>query len=297
VISPVKDFSLKNKNTWLVGGKADWYFEPTSIAQLIEAQKWAQSKQLNITILGSGSNCLISDQGVEGLVIGMSQLKDRNIKIEKNILYIHAQSGVQKSELLKIFLKYKLAPALFLAGIPGDVGGGVSMNAGIAEMYIPREFGELVSSVSVLKPDHQIVSYNHDSIEWKYRHTMGWQPGIICEAVLRWPIIEVQDILTKVRDANRLRLSKQPLDMPSCGSVFINPTGTLMKAAQLIDKAGFKGRQIGGAQISSKHANFIVNTGNATAQDMADLIRLAQSEVKAQFGIELNSEVVWMGRW
>ena len=123
----------------------------------------------------------------------------------------------------------------------------------------------------------------------------GWQPGIIVQVGLSWPMHIDEKILDKVRDANRVRLSKQPLDMPSCGSVFVNPQGH--KAAQLIEFCGLKGRQCGEAQVSLKHANFIVNLGNAKATDIWQLILDVQQAVKSKTGVELKTEVVQLGNW
>ena len=138
---------------------------------------------------------------------------------------------------------------MMMAGIPGDVGGGVVMNAGVAENFKPREFCDLVQSVKVLKDDLSIQEYRSEDMKWSYRHCEGWKPGIIIEVVLTAGKNELPDVLDKVRDANKIRLSKQPLEKPSCGSVFRNPDG--FKAAQLIDQNGLKGLIIGQAQVST----------------------------------------------
>lgn len=281
--------------SWLIGGAADYYVQPATLEELKESQSWAQSKKLPITILSGGSNVLISDRGVRGLVINLKSFNKVETRTTEKQVELICEAGAGKNELLKIYLKQKLAPALFLAGIPGDVGGGIVMNAGVAEDMKPREFTEITGWFEVLKPDGTLKRYEHKDIEWSYRHSNNWQPGIIVKAGLVWPNEPDATILEKVRNANKVRLSKQPLDMPSCGSVFQNPPGH--KAAQLIDSCGLKGTQIGQAQVSLKHANFIVNLGQATATDTYNLMLKVQSTVKSQKGVDLKTEVVRMGEW
>lgn len=289
---------LKDYTSWLVGGRADYFCLPQSEGEIIEALNYAQNKNIPWSILSGGSNVLISDEGVEGLVICLRQYTGITIDDSGAALRLDCCAGTGKSDLLKIFLKYKLAPALFLAGLPGDVGGGVVMNAGVAESFMPREFHEIVEWVEILRPtDEGIkkVRLNGQEIHWSYRHSSGWQPGVISRVGICWDLFRDETILERVREANRIRLSKQPLDMPSCGSVFVNPPGH--KSAQLIDRCGLKGFQVGGAQVSTKHANFIVNRGTATARDILDVISHVQRTVKASEGVDLQTEVVRMGRW
>ncbi len=291
---------LKNVNcaeytSWLVGGEAEHFCLPENIQQLQEALEFSKQQNLPVTILGGGSNVLISDQGIPGLTICLRRFSSVNSEIRDGRIFIQALSGTAKSELLKIFLKNKLAPALFLAGLPGDVGGGVVMNAGVAESFHPREFMEFVDSIEVMNPMGEIHQINKSDLKISYRHTDGWQPNIITTVNMSWPLEEDLEILNKVKEANKTRLSKQPLDMPSCGSVFKNPEG--FKAAQLIDQCGLKGFRIGDAQVSLKHANFIVNLDQARAADIWDVILHVQKTVLEQKNVQLKTEVVRLGRW
>ena len=281
--------------SWQVGGEAEFFCLPKSLEEVQQAQTWAAQKALTISILGGGSNVLISDQGVEGLTICLKNFSGVQVSEENGELKVIAKSGTSKSELLKTFLKHQLAPALFLAGIPGDVGGGVVMNAGVAESFKPREFVELTEWIEVLRPDNRVEKLFSKDLKWVYRHSEGWQPGIIVTVALRWPLEKDPKVLTQVRDANKVRLSKQPLDMPSCGSVFKNPEGH--KAAQLTDSCGLKGYSVGGAQVSKKHANFIVNTGDAKASEIWQVILHVKKTVKEKTGVDLTTEVVRLGRW
>lgn len=289
--------SLAEYTSWLVGGAADWFCLPESEADVMDALTFALNRQIPWCVLGGGTNVLVSDQGVEGLVIGLKNLVGVKTQVQDNRLRLECLAGTSKSELLKVFLKHKLPPALFLAGLPGDVGGGIVMNAGVSEAMVPREFYEIVDSFEVLQVTNGQIQKKHfakDQVQWSYRHSTGWQPGIVTTATLSWELAEDSDILQKVRDANRNRLSKQPLDLPSCGSVFVNPPG--LKAAQLIDRCGLKGFQIGGAQVSLKHANFIVNLGGATAADLRAVMDHVRATVDAKEGVSLHAEVVWLGR-
>lgn len=287
--------SLANLNSWKVGGEAEYFCTPSNIDECIEAHNWAASKKLAVTYLGLGSNVLISDKGIKGLVICTRKLKAIHHYEEEGKLKIECMAGNTKMELLKLFLKYELSPALMFAGIPGDIGGGVVMNAGISEKLEPREFEEVVEWVEVLR-DGEIHRYQHKDLEWTYRHCHGWEPGMLVKACISWPLEpKTPEIKKLVKEANQTRLKKQPLELPSCGSVFKNPLP--QHSGRLIEEAGLKGHSIGGAQVSEKHANFIVNTGNATASEMRSLIELVQKTVHEKFKVQLQTEVRYLGLW
>lgn len=289
-----KNVSLKPFNSWKVGGAAESYCAPTTLEELRECLTWAYQNKTEVTVLGGGTNCLISDNGIPGLVIHLYKLSGVTSREENQKLYIEAFAGTAKSELLKIFLKAKLAPALFLAGLPGDVGGGVVMNAGVGEQITPREFVEITDWVEVLKFDGTLQRFEKKQLSWSYRHCEGWRPGIVVRVGLSWPIQPQPEILQEVKAANQLRLKKQPLEWPSCGSVFVNPPGG--KSGQLIEQCGLKGFSIGDAQVSEKHGNFIINKGQATAQQLEQVIQHVQKTVLDKTGFVLKTEVVRLGR-
>jgi UDP-N-acetylmuramate dehydrogenase len=290
-----KNISLSSFTSWLVGGVAEQFCLPASLSELKEALQYAQQEHLAITVLGGGSNVLISDDGIAGLTIGLKNLTGVRTEIQGDRFVIEAMAGTSKSELLKIFLKNKLPPALFLAGLPGDIGGGVVMNAGVAEAFTPREFVEIIDWIEVLRPEGSVHRLQKKDLQWNYRHCEGWKPGIIVRVGLSCKNVPDDQILVQVKAANHARLSKQPLDMPSCGSVFVNPPGH--KAAQLIDSCGLKGYTFGNAQVSLKHANFIVNLSKATSQEIWSVIEHVKKIVKEKTGVELKTEVVRLGRW
>lgn len=291
----LQNVNLAQYTSWLIGGDADHFCLPETIDDLKQAITFAQKNNLAITILGGGTNVLVSDDGVAGLTICLRRLSKITAIEKDGKLNIEALSGTAKSELLKTFLKNKLAPALFLAGLPGDVGGGVVMNAGVAEAFVPREFMDFVDWIEVMTLDLKIIRLQKNQLNIKYRHTDGWQPHVIINVGMSWPMEVDPTILDKVREANKSRLLKQPLDMPSCGSVFKNPEGH--KAARLIDSTGLKGFRIGDAQVSLKHANFIVNLDKATAKNIDDVISHVQKIVEKEKGVKLTTEVVRLGRW
>lgn len=296
----LKAYNLKKHTSWLVGGEAEYAFFPKSKNDLEQAILWAYKNNLEITVLGSGSNVLISDKGVKGLVILMEKMCGFTISEKNNKFYLDAWAGTLKSDVLKFFIKEKLAPAVFLAGLPGDLGGGVVMNAGVSTNVEPREFVSITEEIEVFKFNkikNQVDSqvFKNKDLKWSYRKSEGWQPGIIFRVQLSWPKVIDENVFEKVKEGNVRRKNTQPLTQPSCGSVFKNPETD--KAGRLIEAAGLKGFRIGDAQVSEKHANFIVNLGDATAADIDRLIKHIQKTVGDRFGIILTNEVKYLGLW
>jgi UDP-N-acetylmuramate dehydrogenase len=294
-LSILKNVNLADLTSWQIGGPAEFFCAPTTPDELKEALLFSTSQNLPITVIGGGSNILIADQGIQGLVVSMRKFSAIKSEIKDEKIYIECLAGTGKNELLKIFLKNQLEPALFLAGLPGDVGGGVVMNAGVAEAFTPREFMELVDSIDVMTASGEIKNIPKSQLKISYRHTDGWQPNVVMKVFLSWPYKQNPQILQQVREANKIRLTKQPLDMPSCGSVFKNPHP--QKAAQMIDQCGLKGFRIGDAQVSMKHANFIVNLGKATATDTWNVIQHVRQIVKQEKSVDLVTEVIRLGQW
>ena len=292
---PRRTYPLCGWNSWKVGGDADFFCQPENQEDIFYSLKWAREKNLPVTFLGGGTNVLISDQGVEGLVIGLQKLKTYREWQEKNRLCISALAGVSKAQIMQIFLRHKLAPTLFLCGLPGDVGGGVVMNAGVGQDISPKEFKDIVDWVKVIR-DGEVILIKSEDIKWEYRFSTGWEPGLIYEVGISWPLEPLPDLSLRLKDMALKRTQSQPLQSASCGSVFKNPL-TGEKSGALIDQCGLKGYQIGQACISTKHANFIVNRGGATARDIHHLIQHAQKTVKSKYGILLEPEVKYMGRW
>jgi UDP-N-acetylmuramate dehydrogenase len=294
----IKDFALSEYTTWKIGGVADWGCQPTSIEDVQAACRWAQEKKQPITVVSGGSNVLISDQGVEGLVLVMNQLSGiTNIQYENSVLSCECLAGTPKSDLLKVFVKQKLSPAIFLAGLPGDIGGGVVMNAGVGHDVSPKEFVEITKWFEYIPTNSSgetIVRVPKHEAEWSYRHCKGWGPGVITRVGIEWKEDPKLDLLQRLQESNKRRMASQPLQWPSCGSVFKNPPNN--KSGRLIDECGLKGYTVGGAQVSTLHANFIVNVGGASAQDIMAVVTHVQNTVQAKSGILLEPEFKWLGR-
>ncbi len=298
-----ENISLKSFNTWKTGGEAKFFAMPSDLHQYQEAILWAVKCQLEICFLGQGSNTLISDQGFLGLVLCSKKFQNVDVLSEDDHLVLRCESGAPKYKVMRLFLKYKLKPALFLSGIPGDVGGGVVMNAGVSEAIFPKEFGDIVKSFKVLSwqssqdlgVTFKIKDYSGSEINWSYRSSKNWNPGFIFEVDLTYPMQPDEEIPNKVKGAISNRKLKQPWDKPSCGSVFVNPLDH--KSGQLIESLDLKGFQIGGAQVSYKHANFIVNTGGATSQDIHEVIQHVKTKVFEKYHVSLHTEVVYLGPW
>ena len=287
---------LKERTWWKTGGSAEYFCLPSHLSELQTACQWAQTKKLPIHVLSGGTNTLVSDKGVSGLVIGLNQLNDIQVKESQNKICISALAGVPKHQLFKIFSQYKLAPALFLCGLPGDTGGGVVMNAGVGSALCPKEFVEIVDSIQVLSLNSlELQTFKKKDLQWGYRFCTGWELGIIFRVELQWPLEPLEDFHQKLKQVNKQRVSTQPLGQASCGSVFKNPRGE--KSGRLIEKAGLKGFRIGGAEVSHKHANFIVNKNQASAQDIHQVICHVRNTVKEKFGIVLEPEVRYIGDW
>jgi len=298
--------NLAPYTSWKIGGDADFFCLPKNIDEIKKALDWSLKKSIPITYLGGGSNVLISDKGVRGLVICFKNFTGIEDESDESHLRIRCKAGTLKMKAMRRFLKEDLAPSLFLSGLPGDLAGGVVMNAGVSETITPKEFVEIVESFKVLVFEGGAFvekNYKNSDIEWSYRKSKGWEPGAITEVVLSWPLDpKLENVKELVKEAQELRASKQPLSEPSCGSVFRNPLSDpknpeQKSAGHLIEQAGLKGYQYGGAEISRKHANFIVNKGGAKALDIHCAIGIAQKKVEHLFGIKLHNEVCYLGDW
>lgn len=304
---------LKEWSWWKAGGEAECFCLPKNLQELKESVQWAKKNQKPITVLSGGTNVLISDQGVPGLVIalknlrGIQQIQEESAPSERKTndsaehhenkyFSIQALAGTPKHELFKVFSKEKLAPALFLCGLPGDAGGGVVMNAGVSNSVFPKEFSQMICRVQVLSlEENKLKIFKKEDLQWGYRSCRGWRPGIIYKAEFQWPWIPVENFSQKLKEINKKRIRTQPLNRPSCGSVFKNPPNE--KSGRLIEQSGLKGFSIGSAEVSKKHANFIVNTGAASAQEIHQVIAFVQKKVQKDSGIVLEPEVHYLGFW
>ena len=292
--------SLKTYTTWRVGGNAEFFCAPTNLRELEDSYLWAKLSGHPVSVLGDGSNTLISDDGVSGVVVVLKKLRGFDFKETRSTLEVEALAGTPKSELFQLCLKYKLPSAIFLSGLPGTISGGVTMNAGVGGDTVPREFCDIVESFDVLffDEDKQKLTaqtfYSND-VRWSYRECSGWK-GVITKVKFSFPLADSSpEVPNLVIEAQAKRKKTQPIHR-SCGCVFKNPSKE-WTAGSLIESCHLKSHRVGGAEVSPLHANFIITDKAAQAQDIYYLIKKVRQEVKKQFDIDLQTEVKLLGEF
>jgi UDP-N-acetylmuramate dehydrogenase len=283
------DFPMSRCTSLRVGGPADALATPGDRRELSTLLGICAAHRVPHQVLGGGFNTLVRDGGIDGVVIQMSRLRRLE---ERPGRALRAEAGVTHNQLIKFCLSRGLSGLIYGAGIPGTVGGWVVMNAGVPE----GDTGRAVRELEVMAPTGR--SWRHlrrDRLRFVYRALRGLAPGsVVVSALLAVEPAERAQVQAEERRMLERRARTQPLDVPSCGSVFKNPPGDF--AGRLIEAAGLKGLQIGGAQISPVHANFIANLGGASAADVLALIERARAMVEEQSGIRLVPEVRIIGR-
>ena len=278
----IENASLKQYTTFKIGGPAKLTVFPKTSAEAIIAFDILRECGIRIVVLGNGSNVLIDDGGIDGAVVIFSEMRYHNFSGRLTV-----DAGVPLTYLALSAAKACFGGLEFAYGIPGTVGGAIYMNAGA----FGTEIGSIVVSTRYYDLDTGKVGYlYYDEHEFSYRHSayMG-SNKVILSASLRLPVGKLGGCEDKMTEYMNSRKEKQPLDMPSAGSVF--KRGKDYITAQVIDEAGLKGRRVGDAEVSEKHAGFIVNRGNATAKDVLELIEIVKKEVREKFGHELECEV------
>jgi len=272
--------ALSKHTTLAIGGAAAWYFKPNNKAALCQALPLLPT-DLPILPLGRGSNMLISDTGFDGVVIDLGACN--NLQIEQQQL--NAEAGVRMSKVAQAAANSALTGLEFMATVPGDLGGGIAMNAGAFKQQV----SDTLQEITIVLRDGTEQTLKREQLNMHYRFTDLPEQAIVISARFSLSPSHSDEVRQRMREMRQQRSSSQPLALPNCGSVFKNPQGD--HAARLIEAAGLKGQRMGDAQISDIHANFIVNHGDATAQDVIQLITLAQSTVQEKFHITLEPEV------
>ncbi len=279
---------MSKHTSYRIGGPARFFARVDSIRALTDLIGTCRESGTPYFVVGRGTNLLVSDEGFEGVVITLGR-DFRNFSSDAEAGMIVSGAGVLLSSTVQEALRQSLTGLEFAVGTPGSVGGALKMNAGSKDDWI----GSIVRSVTILNPDGTLEKVMGDDIEWGYRSTSFDEGATILECEL---VLEHGDpffIQGKMEGNLSRRKRSQPLGQPSCGSVFKNPEGH--SAAKLIDDAGLKGTTRGGAQISTKHANFIVNIGGAKAEDVRWLMDFAAKKVEEEYGIRLTPEVKLLG--
>ena len=278
---------MKKHTTFRVGGPADYFVLPTEVSQIINCIQLCKEEQIPYFILGNGSNLLVSDKGYRGVVIQI--YKNMNhIQIDGH--KIKAQAGALLSQIAKKALDAGLSGFEFASGIPGTLGGAAVMNAGA----YGGEMKDILTSVTVLDENGQILHLEAKDLQLGYRTSIIKEKGyVVLEVELELQMGDPTQIQKRMEELKGQRVTKQPLEFPSAGSTFKRPVGYF--AGKLIQDAGLRGFQIGDAQVSEKHCGFVINRGNATASEIAELIREVQRRVWENSGVHLETEVKFLG--
>lgn len=278
----IENESLAKHTTYKVGGKAKLFIYPKNKEKLILLLKELRNKNIKYKILGNGSNTLFSDKDYDGVIIKLDCFN--SIKYFRNT--VKAESGVNLINLAMQTVKKSYAGLEFATGIPGTVGGAIYMNAGAYK----SDMGYVTKSIKVLTPNLEIITMTNKELDFHYRSSfLQKNKDYIClEATIQLRKNDKNLLMEIVEDRKKRRIESQPLNYPSAGSVFRNPEN--MFAGKLIEDLGYKGYKLGGAQVSDKHANFVINYDNAKAEDIRNLIELLKKEVKEKYNVELKCE-------
>lgn len=275
--------SLKDYSTYKVGGKARLIVFPLNVESLIKVIKLLRTFEIKYLLIGKASNLIFPDEDFDGVIINLKEF-DKIKFLSKNI--VKAEAGVSLQRFAMECAKKDLTGAEFMAAIPGTIGGAVYMNAGAYK----SDMGYIVSRIKVLTPNLEYITMSNSELDFHYRSSfLQKNPGyIVIEATIQLKKGNEKDIIELIKDRNKRRWETQPLDFPSAGSVFRNPEEE--PAGKIIDDLGLKGYKIGGAKVSEKHANFIINFDNAKSSDIINLINHIKKLVKEEKNIDLVCE-------
>ncbi len=290
------DEPMSRHTTFRVGGPADLFISIESAKELSDVVRILSEEDADYYILGNGSNVLVADSGLRGVVIelGRGFADIELIEESDDSVYIQATAGCLLSSLAAFAHRNGLTGLEFAAGIPGTVGGAMVMNAGAYD----GEMKDVVSSVTVYDMStHESVTLSNDEMHFDYRHSvLKEKEGLIVTSVIyRLVRGDMESIKAKMDDFSQRRRSKQPLEYPSAGSTFKRPAGFF--AGKLIEDSGLRGYSVGGAQVSEKHCGFVINRDNATAADIKNLISEVREAVYADTGVRLETEVLMLGEF
>ncbi|MCW1237920.1 MULTISPECIES: UDP-N-acetylmuramate dehydrogenase [Bacillus] len=281
--------ALARYTTMKIGGPADILIVPKHVASIEKTLQLVKKYKTKWTVIGRGSNLLVSDLGIEGVVIRLGEGLE-HLEVEKH--RVRVGGGYPLIKLSTLLSRQGLSGLEFASGIPGSVGGAVYMNAGAHK----SDISNILSKALILFENGTIDWLTHEEMEFSYRTSVlqTKRPGIVLEAEFQLQLGEREGIVSVMQKNKDYRRETQPWNHPCAGSIFRNPIPYF--AGDLIEKAGLRGYQIGGAQISEMHGNFIINTGGASAQDVLSLIALIKQTIKDKFGVEMHTEVEIIGR-
>ena len=278
----IEDYELKDHTTYKVGGKAICAVIPEDEKKLITLLSYLRENNIKYKILGNGSNVIFNNSGYNGVIVKLDNFNHLNITGNKIVV----GAGYPLNKLALRVSRLGFTGMEFAAGIPGTVGGAVYMNAGAYK----SDMGYILTSVKVLTPDYEVKVMKNKELDFHYRSSfLQNNKDYIClEATMTLIKGNSEEIIELINERKKRRVETQPLEYPSAGSVFRNPEGDF--AGRLIEEIGYKGKSIGGAEVSLKHANFIINTGNATGEEIKELINEIKDKIKEKYNIELKVE-------
>lgn len=285
----LKNEPMSKHTSFRIGGNADYFLIINSIDELKNVLYFAKTNNIQTTIIGNGTNLLVTESGIRGIVLKLN-LRDFKIKKEGNDVLITVQSGLSLASLANIALKEELEGLEFLSGIPGTIGGAIRMNAGAYGM----EMKDIVVKTRYITYDGKIKTLNLSDHKFKYRNSVFSElKGIIIDTTIKTKKGNKEEIEAKIKEYSESRKKNQPLEYPNAGSTFKRIEG--VPTAKLIDECGLKGFSIGDAEVSSKHAGFIVNKGKATATDVLQLVDYIKKAVKEKFDENIELEILVLG--
>ena len=283
----IENEPMKKHTSFKVGGPANLFLRPQSKEELEKVLKICKASGKPFYIMGNGSNLIVRDGGYSGIIINTKELN--LVKVEGETLI--AEPGISLKDLADIALEEKLTGIEFASGIPGSLGGAVTMNAGAYD----GEMKKIITSIQVITEDGTVKTIPQAACAFGYRSSVlqanNW---VLISVEIQLKQGNYQEIKDKMLDLNTQRATKQPLEYPSAGSTFRRPEGYY--AGKLVQDAGFRGHRVGGAQVSEKHSGFVINRDGATATDILNLIGAIQAGVRSQFGVELKTEVIVIGQ-
>ena len=283
------DEPMAKHTSFKIGGPADVFIKVDNIEELKETLDLSKKNQIPLTIIGNGSNILVTDKGIRGITAKLN-LKDIEIKNENNKQIIKVEAGVPVGLLAQKLLKEEITGFEELSGIPGTIGGAVIMNAGAHG----KELKDILKKVTAMDYNGNIHEFTNEECQFSYRNSrFQKEKHIILQATLELEKGNSTEIKEKMDEYMQFRKEKQPIEYPNAGSTF--KRGEDFVTAKLIDEAGLKGYKIGGAQVSEKHAGFIVNVDNATAKDVIELTDYIKEKIEEKFGKKINLEIQIIG--
>lgn len=285
----LKNEAMSKHTSFKIGGNAEYFIKIRTIQELKQILVLAKKNNIPVTVVGNGTNILVKDGGIKGFVLKL-ELNEFKIKRNVNEIFITAGAGMSLSALSMIALKEEIAGIEFLSGIPGTIGGAIMMNAGA----YGNEMKDIVVKTKAITFDGKIKTFSLEEQHFSYRNSIfSNNKFIILETTLKLEKGNKDEINNKINEYRESRKTSQPLEFPNAGSTFKRKEG--VATAKLIDECGLKGYNVGDAEISRKHAGFIINKGNATAKDVLNLVKIVKDKVKEKFNENIELEILVLG--